>query len=334
MKKTIFSRGLVLLVILALALITAGIFLGFQSFSRMETLAWNHEDHQALADAFRDITIQVLIFGNMVMLGVWILVISLLHQMRRTSRIQKEVNVLQKRNDTIQELNGKLQQLAHHQRLETIGRLTASIAHEFNNLLTPIMGYSLMALEKVPPEEEELCDNLVEIYQSSRKAKEIISRLNDLSRKNTENCFREISPDELVRRTLSVCNPAKPEGVEVRLDLNCWDQRIQANEIQLSQLLLNLILNGFHAMGESGVLTISTTFDEKNVHIQVRDTGCGISKEDMHHIFEPFFTTKESGKGTGLGLAIAAQTVEDHKGTIRAESKVGEGTTFFVALPR
>ena len=235
----------------------------------------------------------------------------------------------------MEELNRRTQDLAHHQRLQTIGTLTSSIAHEFNNLLTPIMGYSLMALERLGPEEEELYDDILEIYNASRKAKDIISRLNDLSRKNTELSFREVSPDELVRKTLSVANPAKPAKVEIRLDLNCWDQRMRANEIQLNQLLLNLVLNGFHAMEQrGGIMTISTGFDENNIDIQVSDTGCGIAEEVLPQIFDPFFTTKETGRGTGLGLAIVAQVVEDHKGTIRVKSEIGKGTTFFVSLPR
>ena len=105
--------------------------------------------------------------------------------------------------------------------METIGTLTSSIAHEFNNLLTPIMGYSLLALEKLPPEEESLYDDILEIYNASRKAKHIISRLSDLSRKNTSSTFRIACPDELVHKTLDVTNPARPKKVEAVLDLNC-----------------------------------------------------------------------------------------------------------------
>ena len=105
--------------------------------------------------------------------------------------------------------------------------------------------------------------------------------------------------------------------------------------VQISQLLLNLILNSFHAMADKdGVLTIRTSFDAENIQLQIDDTGCGILPEELPRIFEPFYTTKEFGKGTGLGLAIAAQMVEDHKGKIWAKSKPGEGTTFFVTLPR
>lgn len=103
--------------------------------------------------------------------------------------------------------------------LQTIGTLTSSIAHEFNNLLTPIMGYSILVLEQLPSDAEELYDNVLEIYNSSRKAKEIIARLSDLSRKNTSLTFQYVSPDELVRKVLAVASPARPPHVEVRTDL-------------------------------------------------------------------------------------------------------------------
>ena len=125
------------------------------------------------------------------------------------------------------------------------------------------------------------------------------------------------------------------KGFGVQMNLNCWDQRIRINEIQITQMLLNLILNAFQAMeGKGGILTVKTSFDDRNLYLHVRDTGCGISEEHRARIFDPFFTTKESGRGTGLGLAIAAQVAEDHQGSIRVDSRLGEGTAFTVKLPR
>ncbi|MBQ3192499.1 MAG: hypothetical protein IJO21_00180 [Oscillospiraceae bacterium] len=334
MKKPSISRTMVLFFLLALVLIGLGLAGGMQTFGHFEQLAVEHEDHQQLLDSVRVTAFYTMVMGSMVVTGIGILILCLLHLMRRSARIQREAEVLRRRNEAMEELNRKTRQLARHQRLETVGTLTSSIAHEFNNLLTPIMGYSLLALEKLPAEEEELYDNILEIYNASRKAKEIISRLSDLTRKNTDTAFRQVSPDDLIRKTLSVANPAKPRKVEIKLDLNCSDQRIRANEIQLSQLLLNLILNGFQAMENGGSLTVNTSFDETHIRIRVADTGCGIPKELHSKIFEPFFTTKEAGKGTGLGLAIAAQVVEDHGGKIKVESAEGEGTAFTVSLPR
>lgn len=270
-------------------------------------------------------------------MAAWIILLTLaliLICLRDQRRI-REIDRLQRKKETMEALNRETAELAHHQRLETIGTLTSSIAHEFNNLLTPIMGYSMLALEKIPPEEEDLYDSIVEIYESSRKAKMLVSRLSDLSRKNTENHFQSLSPDEVIRKTLVIVSPAQKDNIEVKLNLNCWDQRIHACEIQLTQLFLNLFLNAFHAMEErGGVLTVSTDPDEDNILIHVADTGCGIPREIQDKIFDPFFTTKDTGRGTGLGLAIAAQVVEDHHGSITVESTVGTGTVFTIALPR
>ncbi len=255
-------------------------------------------------------------------------------QCRQTRRAKAELNRLKEKNATLAELNEQIRSLAHHQRLETIGTLTASISHEFNNLLTPIMGYSIMALEKLPPEQEELTESLVEIYEASRKAKVIISRLSDLSRKSTPLSVQYVAPNELVAKTLEVTAPAKPEGVEVVTDLRCRHLWLYGNEIQLSQMLLNLTLNAMQAMEkEGGTLTLATDADEENIYFKVADTGPGIPAEVQGKIFDPFFTTKESGKGTGLGLAIVQQVVEEHEGTIAVESREGEGTTFTVRFP-
>lgn len=267
--------------------------------------------------------------------GILLLTAALILICRRDKRHVSEMKMLQRKKETMEALNRETRELAHHQRLETIGTLTSSIAHEFNNLLTPIMGYSMLALEKIDPKDEDLYDSIVEIYESSRKAKVLVSRLSDLSRKNTETCFHPLSPDEVIRKTLDIAAPAQKDNIEVKLNLNCWDQRISANEIQLTQLFLNLFLNAFHAMEEhGGVLTVTSDPDEENILIRVADTGCGIPKELHEKIFEPFFTTKDTGRGTGLGLAIAAQMVEDHHGSITVESTTGIGTIFTITLPR
>ena len=258
----------------------------------------------------------------------------LLHNRKKTRDFQKEMELLRQKNTVMEELNRKTQQLAHHQRLQIMGTLTSSIAHEFNNLLTPIMGYSMMALEKLP-EESEVYDDILEVYHTSRRAKELVSRLSDLSRKHSGHVFREIRPQELVKKTLDVAGPAKAENVEVRTVFHHGNVTVQGNEVQLSQMLLNLVLNGFHAMQpRGGVLTVETDADEKNLYFRVSDTGTGIQPEVLPHIFDPFFTTKEAGHGTGLGLAIVRQAVEDYGGNVEVQSRLGCGTTFLVTMPQ
>ena len=335
MKGRNMSKASVIFFLLAVAALFGGILTGVWAFWSLEKFLVLYGHQEQLSEAFRETAIASMIAGSLAVFGIGSLLILSAHMLRRTTRIQREAEALRKKNLAMEELNRQTQKLAHHQRLEIIGTLTSSIAHEFNNLLTPIMGNSMMALERLPSDEDEFYDELLEIYTASCRAKEIISRLSDLSRKNTETCFRQVAPDEVIRKMVRTAEPARAENVSVNMNLNCWDQRLTANEIQLSQMVLNLILNGFHAMeSDGGILTISTSFDETHIHICVADTGCGIPKEIQSKIFEPFFTTKETGKGTGLGLAIVAQMVEDHQGKIQVDSKEGSGTTFTVSLPR
>lgn len=335
MKGQTASKWMFLFFVLALFLLLSGIFLGLWIYQNFEIMMAELEHETAVLGWIRETALYSMMAGGLLISGIGILVIQCMHILRRTSRLHREAAALRKKNEAMEALNRQTQQLAHHQRLEIMGTLTSSIAHEFNNLLTPIMGYSMMALEKLPSDEGELYEELLEIYSASCKAKEIIARLSDLSRKNTENTFHLVAPDELIRKMVRVAEPARKENIQINMNLNCWDQRILANEIQLSQLFLNLILNGFYAMEPAGgILSITTDFDEHDLHIHIADTGCGIPKELLGKIFEPFFTTRETGKGTGLGLAIVAQVVEDHKGKIRVESKEGSGARFTVSLPR
>lgn len=278
--------------------------------------------------------IRLTAYSSMIVVGILLLAGSILLVTRRNARAQQEVRTLRERNLALEEVSRKSQALAHHQRLEIIGTLTSSIAHEFNNLLTPIMGYSLMVLEKLPPEEEDTYDNVLEIYEASRKAKTIISRLSDLSRKNTALTFQYLAPDDLAQRALDIAAPARPPKVQVIRRLQCRHVWVHGNEIQLSQMLLNLILNAYQAMAETGgTLTLTTEQQGEEVCFRVADTGPGIDPALAEKIFEPFFTTKERGKGTGLGLAIVQQVAKEHHGTVTVDSEPGRGTTMTVRLP-
>ncbi len=271
--------------------------------------------------------------GSLILAGICLLLVLVLHFLRKDVRIAQELELLRQKTIAMEELQKKTQEVAHHQRLEMIGTLTSGIAHEFNNLLTPIMGYSMLTLEQLPPELEELYDNLLEIYNTSRKAKEITSQLSQYSRKNS-GTKTYLNPKLLIEKVLPVALPACPETVTVHTRLDCDASRIYGDETQLSQLLLNLMINAFHAMAEQGgTLDLSASVTNGQLHIALADSGCGIPEQILPHIFEPFFTTKEGGKGSGLGLAIAQQIAEDHQGHIEVRSKEGEGSTFTLILP-
>ena len=291
-------------------------------------------DYDEITRPMRFGTVKLIIYGGTALLGVVSLLILLIYTLRGNERVKREVELLKEKNAAMEELNRQTQEFAHHQRLELMGTLTSGIAHEFNNLLAPIMGYSILVLEKLPPEETELYDEVLEIYNTSTKAKTVVSRLQDLARKHAGNEYQQLVFDEVVQKAIEIARPAKPKPVELKLELKGEGRSVNGNETQLSQLLLNLLINAFHATEENnGFVTVSTEVKGDKIFLKVADNGYGMSDEVMKRMYEPFFTTKKGGQGTGLGLAIVEQIVEEHGGTIGVESKKGEGTVFLLAFP-
>lgn len=231
-------------------------------------------------------------------------------------------------------------QLTESQRLATIGTIAAVIAHEFNNLLTPIVSYSQYALQSAEgekPDLELIKKALTKAYQSSSKAGRICTSMLGLAR--GESIFGQVSVQNLVDETLLVlARDPRKDGITLRVQVQS-DLHVEGDPVQLEQVLLNLLINARQAMlGKGGSITIKAQHAEDQVRLQVIDTGPGIPERLLPRIFEPFFTTKGTSrkgetKGTGLGLAICKEIVEHHKGRIEVESEVGKGTTFNVYLP-
>ena len=147
-----------------------------------------------------------------------------------------------------------------------------------------------------------------------------------------------VSLDEVVHKAKRVTDMSLPGNVDQKLELGCAEQRIEGNEVQLTQVVTNLVLNAYHAMEEKGgTLTIRTYAGEKHLYLEVCDTGVGIPQESLDRIYERFYRVDKSRSrevgGSGLGLSITKSAVLLHRGTIQAESKEGEGTTFTVTIP-
>lgn len=239
---------------------------------------------------------------------------------------------MKKEKEVIEDINREMHALAHHQRLEIIGTMTAGIAHDFNNLLTPIMGYSMMTMEMIPEEQKDVQENLIEIYNASLKAKDIVSRLAELARKGNSKAFDSLDLNEIVRNAVKVTLPAKPKEVNIIEKYSCENDVIYGDSTQISQLVMNIVLNAYDAMGEKGILSICTYSENDNVIVEFEDNGPGMSVETIAKAFDPFYTTKASGKGTGLGLAIVAQIAETHNAKVYIESELGKGAKFKVVF--
>lgn len=293
-------------------------------------------DYEKIATAMRRNTLRISLCAALVMGAFLHLMGKLLRTDHRCRRAEQAV--LQQRNEILTDIRRQEQELSHHQRLQTIGTLTSGVAHEFNNLLTPIMGYSLMALEEVADEQSELYDDLLEIYQAACKSKEIVARISSLSGKHMDLTFKPLSLDRVVESVCTVLLPSKQANVELRKELGCGPCRVNGSETHLSQVILNLCINALHAMEDhGGVLTLRTRVvrDETGrwAQLLVTDTGVGIPSADIERVFEPFYTTKPAGKGSGLGLPIVRQILDEHGGTVTMCSLPGVGTTVTVRLP-
>jgi two-component system, NtrC family, sensor histidine kinase AtoS len=217
---------------------------------------------------------------------------------------------------------------AQTQRLSSLGRVAAQVAHEFNNALMGIQANAEVVRRKVTG--VEVRPALDGIDTSLARAKQITSDILEFGRPPRLE-LRSVSADDIVRQTLAEIAPQLRSNVRVNAAL-VETPEIQADPSRLSQVLLNLAMNAKDAMARTGgTLTIATGIEGDAVHFKVSDTGEGIPPENLDRIFEPLFTTKK--KGSGLGLSVVHQIVTAHGGHIFVDSEPGKGTTFDVAIP-
>ena len=238
-------------------------------------------------------------------------------------------------------------QLRQVQKIEAVGRLAGGVAHDFNNMLSVIIGHAEMALEQLSPTHSIYAD-LTEIQRAAERSADLTRQLLAFARKQT------ISPVIIdLNQTLSGMTRMLERLIGEDIDLawlpgnNIWPIKIDPG--QIDQVLANLCVNARDAIEGIGKVTIETgnaLFDDayckdhvgflpgEYVYITVSDTGCGINESDRNNLFEPFFTTKEAGKGTGLGLATVYGIIKQNKGFVNVYSEPGYGTTFKLYFQR
>lgn len=239
------------------------------------------------------------------------------------------------------------EQLRQTQRLESVGRLAGSIAHDFNNVLTAILCNGEIIQEDLPP-ESPVKEGLDEIMRAGERARDLTRQLLAFSRKQILE-IKTVDVNAVVRGMEKMVRRLLGEDIEVEVRSTTDAATVKADPSQLEQVLLNLCLNARDAMPEGGHLTIaiSTVFLDEHyekthpgirpgpyVLLSVSDTGVGMDEKTKGKVFEPFFTTKEKGKGTGLGLATVHGIIKQHGGDIWVYSEPGRGSTFKIYLPR
>ena len=225
-------------------------------------------------------------------------------------------------------------QLVSSEKMASLGKLAAGIAHEINNPLGGILIYSSLMMEDLPEEDPKRGD-LARIVQETGRCKEIVKSLLEFARQ-TEPKMEPTDINRAINDGLFfLVNQALFHNIQIIKKFDPFLPFVRGNASQLKQVFMNIIVNAAEAMHGNGRLMITTSPapDQKTVFVEFTDTGEGIPEENLTRVFDPFFTTKEVGKGTGLGLATSYGIVEDHGGKISVQSKVGEGTTFRIELP-
>jgi PAS domain S-box-containing protein len=237
------------------------------------------------------------------------------------------------------------EQLRHSQKMEAVGRLAGGVAHDFNNILTAIIGYANLIQVKTP-EESPLTKYTDRIIASAERAATLTRGLLAFSRKDIVD-LGLIRVNEIIEKSEKLLSRLIPEDIELRISTG-ESVVVRADSVQVEQVLMNLVTNARDAMPEGGRLMIAAEpvdLDEefvrmnggvnagKYVVITVSDTGTGIEEKIRERIFEPFYTTKEVGKGTGLGLSIVYGIIKQHGGFIDVSSEPGEGAAFKLYLP-
>ena len=224
--------------------------------------------------------------------------------------------------------------LQQSEKLSSIGLLAAGVAHEVNTPLTGVSSYTQMLLGMIP-ETDPKHALLLKVQKQTERASNIAGNLLNFSRVGSATEFAEIDVNKTLNDTLQLLElQLRKSNVEVVKNYSENLPKVYGNSGKLQQVFTNLILNARDAMFDNGRIVLTTKFeDENSIIVEVSDNGMGIESENLGKIFDPFFTTKGVGNGTGLGLAVTYGIVQEHSGTIKVTSEIGEGTTFRLEFP-
>jgi two-component system NtrC family sensor kinase len=239
----------------------------------------------------------------------------------------------------MRELEETQAQLVQSARLAAVGELAAGVAHEINNPLTSIIGFTRLLLEDLVADDSMRAD-LETIDREAARTRQIVRALLDFARASDPVLVPTDLNDLVEEAVILVCTRSVLARVALEKDLSSLPP-LMLDTNQIKQVLVNLLNNAVQAMPDGGRLTIATRLTEREINgeyremtaVYVSDSGVGIPPENLGRLFDPFFTTKEVGQGTGLGLSVSYSIVEKHSGRIEVQSVPLEGSTFTLLLP-
>jgi signal transduction histidine kinase len=246
--------------------------------------------------------------------------------------VAREIVLIIERTQIEEDKERLQEQLQHADRLATIGQLSAGVAHELNEPIGSILGFAQL-VQKNPGLSDQVKIDIEKIMRASLHAREVIKKLMIFARQMPAQKTR-VNLNQIVQDGLYFLESrCAKEGIKVVRQLSSSLPDITADQSQMTQVLVNTVVNAIQAMPNGGKLTIRTQVSDKVVSLIVEDTGVGMEKNIRSQIFQPFFTTKDVGVGTGLGLSVVYGIVTSHGGSIGVDSKVGRGTRIKIMLP-
>lgn len=234
--------------------------------------------------------------------------------------------------DIIKQLQEKQAQLVEAEKLASIGKLAAGIAHEINNPLTSVLTFSNLMLEQCPPDDPRY-DRLKLMARETDRARTIVRQLLNFGRESVIKPVKININQPVTEIAESLVAQEAFKGIELSLKLAENLPEVYADPAQFGQVVLNILLNAIHAITPPGRIEVETRQAGKSIEVIFVDSGKGIPDEHLHKIFDPFFSTKAATKGTGLGLAVSYGIIKKHGGDVSVASTVGKGTTFTVRMP-
>ncbi|MFC1724757.1 ATP-binding protein [candidate division KSB1 bacterium] len=246
--------------------------------------------------------------------------------------VAKELALIIERKKNENERIDLQEQLKHADRLATIGQLAAGVAHELNEPLGNMLGFAQLA-KKHTDIPVEVVNDLEKIEKASLHARDTVKKLLLFARQMPFQ-MKPANLNEIVEGSMFFYEPrCRKEGIILKLSLSKNLPAIEGDPSQLSQALINIVINAIHAMNKGGKLLVKTSFDSKYVYLAVEDNGTGMSEEVKRKMFLPFFTTKDINEGTGLGLPVVHGIVMSHNGKINVSTRIGKGTKFEIGFP-
>lgn len=291
------------------------------------------DNYDKIVQPIERVALYFFMFCICILSTVGIFIYELLTQHKKETELVRELQHERTLNEVMKKQEGLMQKYNHS---KTMTVLTGAIAHEFNNLMTPLVLYAEL-LEENEVVAREMPEEISELKTAAVRCGELARQLLDYSRQGrAEKVLVNYDATYAVQESISIVRKLLPNQVHLEENICKTPYYIHGQAGAMNQIVLNLSTNAVHAMKDGGTLTVQfgkSTENEQEVRLVIEDTGTGIAKQVRQKVFQPFFTTKPQGEGTGIGLTVVKRLTEEHGGRIRVKSEEGKGTIFILDFP-